>query len=47
MGVAKQGLLASSVEVGLGMLRELLELESDELFGPWGKWNPNRSAVRH
>ena len=46
-GAAKQGLLALSVEVGLGVLRELLEQEVDELVGPKGKWNPDRSAVRH
>ena len=39
-GAAKQGLLALSVEVGLGVLRELLEEEVDELVGPKGKWNP-------
>jgi transposase-like protein len=40
-------LLALSVEVGLGVLRELLEEEVDELVGPKGKWNPDRTAVRH
>ena len=29
------------------MLRELLEEEVDGLAGPKGKWNPDRSAVRH
>ena len=47
VGAAKQGLLALSVEVGLGVLRELLEQEVDELVGPKGTWNPDRSAVRH
>ena len=47
VGAAKQGLLALSVEVGLGVLRELLEQEVDELVGPKGKWNPGRTAVRH
>jgi putative transposase len=47
VGAAKQGLLALSVEVGLGVLRELLEEEVDELVGPKGKWNPERTAVRH
>ena len=47
MGAAKEGLLALSVEVGLGVLRELLEEEVDELVGPKGKWNPDRTAVRH
>ena len=47
VGAAKEGLLALSVEVGLGVLRELLEEEVDELVGPKGKWNPDRAAVRH
>ena len=47
VGAAKEGLLALSVEVGLGVLRELLEQEVDELVGPKGKWNRDRTAVRH
>jgi putative transposase len=47
VGAAKEGLLALSVEVGLSVLRQLLEEEVDELVGPKGKWNPGRSAVRH
>jgi translation elongation factor EF-4 len=47
VGAAKEGLLALSVEVGLGVLYELLELEVDEVVGPKGKWNRDRSAVRH
>ncbi len=47
VGVAMEGLLALSVEVGLGVLRELLEQEVDEVVGPKGKWNPERTAVRH
>jgi transposase-like protein len=47
VGAAKEGLLALSVEVGLGVLRELLEEEVNELVGPKGKWNPDRTAVRH
>jgi putative transposase len=47
VGAAKEGLLALSVEVGLGVLSELLEQEVDELVGPKGKWNAERSAVRH
>lgn len=44
---AKQGLLALSVGVGLGVLRELLEVEVEEVVGPKGKHNPDRVAVRH
>ena len=47
IGAAREGLLALSVEVGLGVLRELLEAEVDEIVGPKGKWNPDRTAVRH
>ena len=44
---AKQGLLALSVGVGLGVLHELLEVEVEEVVGPRGKHNPDRVAVRH
>ena len=47
VGAAREGLLALSVEVGLGVLHELLELEVDEVVGPKGRWNADRSAVRH
>jgi putative transposase len=47
VGAAKEGLLALSVQVGLGVLRELLEVEVEELVGPKGKWNCDRKAVRH
>jgi hypothetical protein len=39
--------LALSVEVGLGVLSELLEHEVDELVGPKRRWNRDRTAVRH
>ena len=39
VGAAKEGLLALSVEVGLGVLHELLELEVEAIVGPKGKWN--------
>src|SRR5919109_169757 len=47
VGPAREGLLALSVGVGLGVVHELLELEVDELVGPKGKHNPDRAAVRH
>ena len=47
VGAAKEGLLASSVSVGLGVLSELMEQEVDDVVGPKGKWNPDRAAVRH
>jgi putative transposase len=46
-GAAKEGLLALSVGVGLGVLTELMEAEVDHVVGPKGKHVPDRSAVRH
>src|SRR4051794_39391420 len=46
-GAAKDGLLALSVGVGLGVLHELMEAEVDEVVGPKGRHIPDRSAVRH
>src|SRR5713101_2880755 len=47
VGSAKEGLLALSVGVGLGVLAELLEEEVDDVVGPKGRHNAERSAVRH
>jgi len=47
VGSAKEGLLALSVGVGLGVLAELLEEEVDEVVGPKSRHNPERVAVRH
>jgi len=47
VGAAKEGLLALSVGVGLGVLEELMADEVDDVVGPKGKWNPDRAAVRH
>jgi putative transposase len=44
---AKEGLLALSVGVGLGVLVELMEDEVEEVVGAKGKHNPERTAVRH
>src|SRR5438034_5168823 len=44
---AKEGLLALSVGVGLGVLAELMEEEVDDVVGPKGKHNAERVAVRH
>ena len=46
-GAAREGLLALSVGVGLGVLHELMEAEVDEVVGPKGKHDAQRSAVRH
>jgi putative transposase len=47
VGSAKEGLLSLSVAVGLGVLTEMLEAEVDEVVGSKGKWNRDRTAVRH
>src|SRR5256714_13211914 len=47
VGVAKEGLLALSVGVGLGVLAELMEEEVVEVVGGKGKHDPERAAVRH
>src|SRR3954471_20437787 len=46
-GAAKEGLLALSVGVGLGVLYELLEGEVDEVVGAKGTQIADRVAVRH
>jgi transposase-like protein len=47
VGAAREGLLALSVGVGLGVVHELMEVEVDEVVGPKGKHDPDRVAVRH
>jgi putative transposase len=47
VGAAKEGLLALSVGVGLGVLSSMMEEEVDEIVGPKGKHNAERTAVRH
>jgi putative transposase len=44
---AKEGLLALSVGVGLGVLAEMMAEEVDEVVGAKGKHNPERTSVRH
>jgi putative transposase len=46
-GVAKDGLLALSVGVGLGVLSEMMEAELDEVVGPKHARSSERTAVRH
>src|SRR5215217_2769198 len=46
-GAAREGLLALSVGVGLGVLCELMEAEVCEVVGPKGRHIPDRAAVRH
>jgi len=47
VGAAREGLLALSVGVGLGVVHELMELEVDEVVGPKSQHNPDRTAKRH
>jgi len=47
VGAARDGLLALSVGVGLGVVHELMEVEVSEVVGPKGKHNSERTAKRH
>ena len=47
VGAAKEGLLALSVGVGLGVLEELMAEEVEEVCGPRGRHDPDRVAYRH
>jgi putative transposase len=46
-GAAKDGLLALSVGLGLGVLSEMMEAELDEVVGAKHANNAERTAVRH
>ena len=46
-GAAQEGLLALSVGVGVGVLHELMAEEVEEVVGPKGEHDPDRTAVRH
>ncbi len=46
-GAAKEGLLALSVGVGLGVLSELMAEEVDDVVGLKGRHDVDRAAVRH
>jgi putative transposase len=47
VGAAREGLLALSVGVGLGVVHELMEAEVTEVVGVKGKHNPDRVSKRH
>ena len=47
VGAAKEGLLALSVSVGLGVLSEMMAEEVEDVCGPKHKHNPDRTAYRH
>jgi putative transposase len=47
VGAAREGLLALSVGLGLGVVHQLMEREVTEVVGPKGKHNADRTAKRH
>ena len=47
VGAAKEGLLALSVGVGLGVLSEMMAEEVEEVCGPKGQHDHDRTAYRH
>src|SRR5680860_1564597 len=47
VGAAREGLLALSVGVGLGVVHELMGAEVDEVVGPMGRHDSERAASRH
>jgi transposase-like protein len=47
VGAAREGLLALSVSVGLGVVHSLMEREVDEVVGAKHRHNPDRTAKRH
>ena len=47
VGEVREGLLALSVGLGLGVVHELMEREVTEVVGPKGKHNRDRTAKRH
>src|ERR1700739_1535514 len=47
VGAAREGLLALSGGLGLGVVHQLMEREVDEVVGPKGKHDPDRTAKRH
>ncbi len=46
-GELEEGLLALAVGTGLQVLSAFMEAEVTELVGPKGRWNRERTAVRH
>ncbi|HWC32026.1 MAG TPA: IS256 family transposase [Actinomycetota bacterium] len=47
VGAAREGLLALSIGVGLGVVHEAMEAEVTEVVGPMSKHNADRVAKRH
>jgi len=47
VGAAREGLLALGVGVGPGVLSEMMVEEVEDVCGPKGKHDPDRSAYHH
>lgn len=47
LDTAAGGLLNLSIELGFEVMRQMLELDVEEIAGKKGKHNPNRKAYRH
>ncbi|GAC1532644.1 MAG: IS256-like element ISRba9 family transposase [Thermoleophilaceae bacterium] len=47
VGAGREGLLALSVGLGLGVVHQLMEREVEEVVGPKGKHDRDRTAKRH
>jgi len=47
VGAAREGLLALSVGLGLGVVHQLMEREVTEVVGSKGRHDPDRTAKRH
>ena len=47
VGAAREGLLALSVGLGLSVVHQLMEREVNEVVGPKGRHNRDRTARRH
>ena len=47
VGAAREGLLALSVGLGLSVVHQLMEREVNEVVGPKGRHNRDRTAKRH
>jgi hypothetical protein len=47
VGAAREGLMALSIGLGLGVVHELMQAEVDQVVGLKGKHDPDRTAKRH
>ena len=47
VGAVREGVMALSVGIGLGVVAEPMEEEVEEVVGAKGKHDPDQDAVRH